>query len=461
MDNQERIKVAIDLTPLRPGGENGGAKTLITTLLKEFTHCRADEFQYLLIAESWNYEELKDYEADNIICMLKHDLFSYTRESKPTNIPQRQGVSSPEKTQKLRLKLLFRKVFNSSKYILNRFLSKVPRLKEKIKTKVLSVKVKARAIAKPSPKVLTGILPKSGILQERYGIDLLFCPFSAPIFAESGLPIVAIAYDLQHLELPFFFKGHERLHRTTFLRDLLAKANKVVCISEFTRQSFLNHFQASPQQLTAIPICIHERLRQREIEDTRYVLKQLGLKNNSYLFFPANFWPHKNHRLLLAAYSIYRQKNPHSPLDLVFTGALEEPQTALKEFVRSLGYENNIHFLGFLDESQLVAVWQGARGLIFPSLYEGFGIPVLEAMWFDKPVACSFTGSLPEVGGDAVIYFDPRKPEDVAEAMTQLGHNTNFVISFQKKARERLKLFKKEAMTHQYLNVFSEALVTK
>lgn len=458
MDRQNRVKIAVDLTPLRPGGENGGAKTLVTTLLQEFSTCRANEFDYLLIAESWNYQELKGYESDNIICLLKSEIFSIDN-SRVLAKKSTEKLDVSRISSRLKLKLLGMRSISLLKKVGKKLFSKAPLLRTKIKSKFFNLKASAQALNRSSNQTLSKVLPSIGILQEKYGVELLFCPFSAPIFDEPGLPLVAIAYDLQHLELPFFFKDHERLHRTKFLKDLIAKANKVVCISEFTRQSFLTHFHASPQQLTAIPICIHERLQRNSIENIDAILDKLGLKNNNYLFFPANFWPHKNHQLLLAAYSIYRHKNlNHPPLDLVFTGALEEPQLALKEFARSLGCTQNIHFLGFLDEVQLIAVWQGTRGLIFPSLYEGFGIPVLESMWFDKPVACSAIGSLPEVGGDAVIYFDPRKPEDIASAMVQLGYNTDLISTLQSKARARLNHFQKQSMTHQYLDVFVDSL---
>jgi glycosyltransferase involved in cell wall biosynthesis len=276
--------------------------------------------------------------------------------------------------------------------------------------------------------------------------------------AEEGLPLVAIAYDLQHLELPFFFATEERLHRTQFLNDLVDRANKIICISKFTQQSLLKYFPVRENQLTAVPICIHERFTSICHEDMVNVLRSLGLSEGNYIFFPANFWPHKNHRMLLAAYSIYRLSYPNNALDLVFTGALEEPQVELREMTSNLGCEANVHFLGFLDEKELIALWQGCKGLVFPSLYEGFGIPVLEAMWFDKPVACSAIGSLPEVGDDAVVYFDPRKPESIAEAIGKIAHNEDLTMDLLERSRQYIKGFSQEAMAEQYLAVFSDAL---
>ncbi|NJL47130.1 MAG: glycosyltransferase family 4 protein [Leptolyngbyaceae cyanobacterium SM2_5_2] len=248
-----------------------------------------------------------------------------------------------------------------------------------------------------------------------------------------------------------FFTPEERFHRTQFLRNLVDRAEKIICISNFTAQSLVKHFQATEYQLIAIPICIHERLTPYPEANVNDKLSQLGLEKNQYLYFPANFWPHKNHRVLLAAYSIYRRRHSLNALDLVFTGALDAPQVELQEIATYLGCEAYVHFLGFLGEDELVALWQGCRGLVFPSLYEGFGIPVLEAMWFDCPVACSNIGSLPEVGGDAVLYFDPRKPEEIAQAMAQIAHDDSLSNSLRERlARESKTLVNRLWLSNTY-----------
>lgn len=458
MGRQKSIKVAVDLTPLRPGGENGGAKTLVMTLLEEFASHRTDVFEYLLIAESWNYEELKAYQADNIYCLLRSDVFLADAQ---TLSKETEETVRSEKTFRLKIKISIERLMNLTKHSLKKTLSRYPRLRERLKAKALNPPRSLSRLARLFSRLFSQAIPKPITLQGKHGVDLLFCPFSAPTFAEPGLPLVAIAYDLQHLDLPFFFDDNERLHRTRFLKDLVRKSERVVCISEFTRQSFITHLNGGAEQFKTIPICIHERLQRRPLEHVDLILKQKGLHKKPYLFFPANFWPHKNHRLLLAAYSIYKQNFADQAIDLVFTGALEEPQTELKEFAYRLGYEKNIHFLGFLNEDELIAIWQGTQGLIFPSLYEGFGIPLLEAMWFNKPVACSSIGSLPEVGGDAVVYFDPRSPEDVACAMGKVGNDEDLRNSLREKAKKQLRHFERQRMTEQYLNVFEEAFATK
>lgn len=461
------IKVAIDLTPLRPGGENGGAKTLIITLLKLFQSTRNGEFQYLLIGEEWNRDELLRFSSPNISFVLRSEIYDSFRviQSDGGGILKPQEVESsnchrtskPWKNLKDEAKLHLKTLIKSRAPILKGIIENTKEWLFK-SNNYLGRSSHLNKLSKNIDSIAKAAPPKNSRLSRLYDIDLLFCPFSSPHLAEEGLPLVAIFYDLQHLDLPNFFSVEERSHRDYFLRDLVAKADRVICISDFSKHSLSNHFNAIESQLLSIPICIHERLKTPSESFKAETLTGLKLKDNQYVFFPANFWPHKNHRMLLAAYSIYRHHHPAKPVDLVFTGALEAPQRELREMATYLGCVNNVHFLGFLSEEEVSCVWQGCRGLVFPSLYEGFGIPVLEAIWFDKPVACSNLGSLPEVGGDAVIYFDPRQPEAIAKAIGQLAHDQELTTRLRQRARHHLKHFSQQRMAEQYLDVFREVV---
>jgi glycosyltransferase involved in cell wall biosynthesis len=462
-----KIKVAIDLTPLRPGGENGGAKTLVTTLLTLFKAIQNQEFQYLLICEDWNQEELLRFSGANVNCILRSEIYDSSRSLPLDNLEDRKSeanlasqistVSNLWKRFTSQLKPRFKRLLKPIFSPIRSFLGK----RKQRFTKVKNYLRKQAGSTKFSKEIshLTRITKRShSRLSSTYDIDLLFCPFSSPHLAEEGLPVVAIFYDLQHLDLPGFFTGEERDHRDRFLQDLVCQANRIICISNFSKYSLSKHFHPTEGQLVAIPICIHERLVPPSDRLQAKTLAELNLEDNQYIFFPANFWPHKNHRMLLAAYSIYRQQHPTTAVDLVFTGALDQPQRELQEIVTYLGCADHVHFLGFLREETVTCLWQGCRGLIFPSLYEGFGIPVLEAMWFDKPVACSNFGSLPEVGGDAVIYFDPRQPEAIARAIGQLAHDPQLTTRLRERARQHLQKFSQQRMAEQYLKVFREVV---
>ena len=459
-----KIKIAIDLTPLRPGGENGGAKTLVMTLLTLFKSIQNQDFEYLLICEAWNREELLRFSGTNVNCVLRSEIYDSPRSisSDGVDAPGSQANLSSStvnfgKRLKAKLKSGFNRLLKSSTSSLKGILG--PRKQWFIKVKnYLRKKSRSTKLPKELNQLTRIAIKPSSRLSSLYGVDLLFCPFSSPHLAEEGLPVAAIFYDLQHLDLPGFFSQEERDHRDRFLQDLVYQAHRIICISDFSKYSLAKHFNTTEGQLISIPICIHERLVPPSDQLKTKTLADLNLEDNQYIFFPANFWPHKNHRMLLAAYSIYRHHHPTRAVDLVFTGALEAPQRELGEIVTHLGCADHVHFLGFLGEEAITCLWQGCRGLIFPSLYEGFGIPVLEAMWFDKPVACSHFGSLPEVGGDAVIYFDPRQPEAIAGAIAQLAHDQELISRLRTRARQHLQKFSQQRMAEQYLKVFREVV---
>lgn len=453
MRSLKRIKVAIDLTPMRVGGENGGAKTLVLTLLNEFSRRKSDRFEYLIIADECNYNELFELQSENITCLLKSEIFlGKGRRGRRDYSLRSIGIclmNSWDKSryfvrrflQKVELELFSLELFcGSFEFVFSKFLFKLIKLIRLLFS------------------FASGLLSQSKVLQEKQGVEILFCPFSSPTFAEKGLPLVAIVYDLQHLDIPEFFNQRERTNRTRFLKALLTQAVKIVCISSFTQQSYINYFKANSQQVLSIPVCIHERLKHQPQPQVIATLDTLGLGGKAYLFFPANFWPHKNHRVLLEAYQSYRDSCPADAVDLVFTGALESGRKEIEKLSEMLGLSNNIHFMGFLAEPELISIWQGCQGLVFPSLYEGFGIPLVEAMWFQKPIACSNVGSLPQVGGDAAVYFDPSKPSEISRAIARIAHDQVLVEELIVRGKRHLQKFSQSAMVEQYLDVFRAVL---
>jgi hypothetical protein len=137
------------------------------------------------------------------------------------------------------------------------------------------------------------------------------------------------------------------------------------------------------------------------------------------MFFPANFWPHKNHRMLLTAYGMFIARNPKEILDLVLVGTIEKYEKELKDAVKKMGLGKRVRFIGLEGQKKLAAVWEGCSFLILPSLYETSFLPLLEAIAFNKPILCSDLPILSEITQDAALYFDPRKPESIVHSLEQ------------------------------------------
>src|SRR6202790_3427405 len=159
--------------------------------------------------------------------------------------------------------------------------------------------------------------------------------------------------------------------------------------------------------------------------------------------------------MLLTAFGLARRSGLAHDIPLVCTGAPGARQQWLKQAARGLGLENHVLFPGYLANAELVALITNSCGVIFPSLYEGFGLPVVEAMATGVPVACSNVTSLPEVAGDAAILFNPRVPDDIAQAMLSLAHDKELTARLIRAGDARAGHFSdSRLMAEQYWDLF-------
>jgi glycosyltransferase involved in cell wall biosynthesis len=398
--------IAVDMTPVLPGGENGGAKLVAMELVKGFqTMSQANRF--LILTAFWNDKELACLESSNTqrLCVVaKHD---------------------PKATRNLLVPIRIERGLRK----ISRFLRRHYREK----------------------------FHRHGPLSAN-AVDVLFCPFTALTFAEPGIPVVSLIHDLQHREYPQFFTPNEIDTRESFFVDVCRRADAIICVSESTRKSVIRHLKTDPEKTHTVHNSIQSRMVGRDSSRISEHLRDLHFDRHPYLFYPANFWPHKNHHMLITAYGMYLSRNPECEMDLVFTGAPDDAQRELQEKIRRMGLERRVHFLGYLPEDQLIAVWRGCSFLIFPSLYEGFGIPVLEAMQFGKPVICSNVTSLPEVAGDAALYFDPRKPAEIVQCLERIIGNQELYADLVRRGYERLSHFQQQEMIEKYLKYINEVI---
>ena len=172
--------------------------------------------------------------------------------------------------------------------------------------------------------------------------------------------------------------------------------------------------------------------------------------------FPGNTWPHKNHQAAVEALRVLREAYGLDPL-LVCTGSPRAAQGDLRAKIRAAGLEERVRFLGYCPTTDMPALYEGAAALIFPSLFEGFGIPLLEAMWCDCPIVCSNTTSLPEIAGDAALLVDPRSPEDLAHAMSRVLTDTATRQALIERGRRQVKEFSWQEFTLEIVSVLRRA----
>jgi len=290
----------------------------------------------------------------------------------------------------------------------------------------------------------------------RHGIDVWFCPLINLAPRHVRLPSVVSIPDLQPEFFPAFFRKDllewSRRRYPASCRD----ATSVITFSEFSRSTIVDRYQVAREKIAVIPLAASpDFLRPRDASAIDALKATYGLPPE-YAFYPANTWRHKNHVALVQALHLLREKRGRV-LSCVLTGVEREGHAALVEATQARGLAGQIHILGYVPPHEMPMLYAGARFLVFPSLFEGFGLPVLEAMASGCPVACSNVASLPEVAGDAALYFDPHDPEAIADAMDQLLTDDDLRQGLVRAGAARVRQFSWERTARETLKVLEEA----
>jgi glycosyltransferase involved in cell wall biosynthesis len=258
-------------------------------------------------------------------------------------------------------------------------------------------------------------------------LDAIHFPLSVMLPPVSRPPAATTVLDVQHELYPRFFSRPELAYRRLVYGWTVRRSRIVITISEHARQGLLERLGLEPERVRAIHLGIdHERFSPGQ--DRR----------EDFLLYPALGWPHKNHVRLFEAFALLRARRPR--LRLVLTGYAGV-------------VPNGAEARGRVPADELLSLYRRAAALVFPSLYEGFGQPPLEAMACGCPVACSNAASLPEVVGDAARLFDPESPEDMAAAVEEVLDDP---AEWARRGLERAQLFSWEACAHAHEQVYRE-----
>ncbi|MFQ6014991.1 MAG: glycosyltransferase family 4 protein [Anaerolineae bacterium] len=288
----------------------------------------------------------------------------------------------------------------------------------------------------------------------REGTDLLHClAFVRPLF--SLCPVVITIYDLSFLLFPASFKPANRLYLTYLTRYSVKRAARLIAISASTKNDLAKLLQVPEQKVDVVHCGVDKTFR--PIEDQRQLAafrSKRGLPEKVILFV-GTIEPRKNVIGLIAAYSHLKEDFPHV---LVIGGAKGWFYEEVFEVVERLGLRERVIFPGYIPQSELPLWYNAAQLFVYPSLYEGFGLPVLEAMACGTPVITSSTSSLPEVVGQAGLTVDPLNSEEIGQAMRQMLGDNELWDQMRQRGLERAREFSWLRTAQETVRVYERAL---
>jgi glycosyltransferase involved in cell wall biosynthesis len=225
--------------------------------------------------------------------------------------------------------------------------------------------------------------------------------------------------------------------------------------SNWARKDVARQYGIAPKKIFAILYGVPTALYDSPTSQSLAQITRKFRLPELFAFYPAQTWAHKNHIRLLEAMALLRERERLS-MNLVCTGRKNDFWRVIEKRIHELKLEKQVRFLGYVTATELRAIYHAAQFVIFPSLFEGGGLPVLEAFHEGIPVACSNVTALPEYGGDAALLFDPFSIESIADAWRRMTTDANLRETLRQRGSQRIGLFSWERTAKMYRALYRQ-----
>jgi glycosyltransferase involved in cell wall biosynthesis len=274
-------------------------------------------------------------------------------------------------------------------------------------------------------------------LCRRWKADILHVTYIAPFVLPC--PCVVSVHDISFRRYPMFFSPRDRLLFATLLPLTLRRAQAVLTLSDHAKAELLDAYPGLVDRVHVTPLApspMFQPIDDSSLLDT--IRQRYGLKHD-FVMAVGNVQPRKNLIRLIRAFALIRDSLNGCQLAIV--GKAQWRASKAFDMVQSLGLKEDVRFTGYVSTEDLLALYNAARVLVYPSLYEGFGLPVLEAMACGTPVICSDATSLPEVAGDAALLIDPHREDELARAIQGVVLDASLAESLSTRGLRRAREF--------------------
>jgi len=279
-------------------------------------------------------------------------------------------------------------------------------------------------------------LERSDATIEKARVDVMHFTLQTAFLTD--VPSIYQPHDLQHLHLPQFFSARERTCREVYYRAFCEQARIVVVMSSWGKTDLIRHYGLPADKIHVIPWGPVLSAYPIPVEEDLCATRQKFNLKESFVLYPARTWPHKNHLGLLDGLAILRDEY-HLRVPVVCTGTTDDFFPVVRKRMLDLHMQDQVRFLGFVSPLELQCLYRLSRGLVFPSRFEGWGMPVAEAFWIGTPAACSRIPPLADFAGNSAILFDPEQPREIADGLRRLSVDEGLRSVLVERGRERVK----------------------
>ncbi|GAB4218986.1 MAG: glycosyltransferase family 1 protein [Candidatus Microgenomates bacterium] len=280
-------------------------------------------------------------------------------------------------------------------------------------------------------------------------IDVFFSPAHyLPRFCP--VPSVVTIHDLSYLYYPQDFLKKDLFQLKYWTNYSIKQAKKIIAVSKTTKKDIIKNNHLPENKVEVVYNGFEKNIKYDKSIDVKF-----EAANNPFILYVGTLQPRKNIQTLIKAFE--KLKKIYPEFKLIIAGKKGWLYEKIFQLVQNLGLENDVYFTDYVSDLQLMFLYKNAFCFVMPSFYEGFGIPVLEAMSYNCPVISSFSSSLPEIAGEAALYFDPKNEYDLVEKLKLLKENKQLKNELIKKGQKRINEFSWQKCADETLKVIQSA----
>jgi glycosyltransferase involved in cell wall biosynthesis len=305
----------------------------------------------------------------------------------------------------------------------------------------------------PNPFIRLGMQLAMKLRQDRP--DLLHVQYTAPLGCP--VPVVVSVHDVSFLVHPEYFPKLRALQLRWTVARTIHSAARILTVSDFSRDSIIEAYgESCARKIVVVPNAAASGLRPISRESATSSVRARFQLAKQFILSVGDLQPRKNHIGLIAAFAELVRAYPQLMHNLVLAGKDTWFSPKVREAARQSGVADRIQFVGYVSDEDLLQLYNACDLFVFPSFYEGFGLPVLEAMACGRAVACSRTSSIPEVADSAAIMFDPNSKREMVSAMADLLRDTELRGRMERLGLQRASRFSWRAAAQQTLEVYRD-----